>query len=683
MLPSAKRASTRTASTAILLGLILLSFTLRIYRLDGQSLWGDEAWSLFHATRESFGNVLRSARDDGVVPPAYYLFLHTWIAAAGRSEFALRYISLLCGVLAVPAIFALGRRLGGVGTGIIATLLQTLSPFHVYYSQETRMYAQMTLFTILSTYFFWRLIAKTPSSDWKVWAGYVITGGLAVNSHYFAWYVILAHGLFWLGDLIRVRFISVGGSRGFYTARYGKRGYSTHLKCTHLIRKRFVTWRVALLCLSAQAAILALFLPWALYVWERALGLTGQVTPMSVPLTVILRRCLGIFSAGAPSIAAEQAEVGWMTLIPFLLLLALAVLWPWKRRGSIFLVVCASTPILATFFLSFPTLPGWSRYFIAASPPYYLLLAQGADGLRQFAQSSPLAARRRVVRVGLAALLVAPLSLAQMRSLRQYYTNPIHWHWDYRGQINSMAKGARTDAAIVYNGRDLPVILEYYLPADTPYTIIPSLCNADEGRIRDEIAAVAAEHEQIWLMRSIPLACDHNHRAAQWLKENAYQVSETWLENNLFDLYLTPTEMAFSNNLPALTFDGQFELVEFASSRWRVAPGDALAVALRWRALAPMDVDFKFFLILLGPNGESFALKDGMPLNWLRPTTSWSAGEIVDDRWGMTVSADTPAGAYPLYVGAYDPATGERLAVQTSDGESAGDMLLITEIEVR
>lgn len=650
MLPSAKRASTRTASTTILLGLILLSFTVRIYRLDEQSLWGDEAWSLFHATRESFGNVLRSARDDGVVPPAYYLFLHTWIAAAGRSEFALRYISLLCGVLAVPAIFALGRRLGGVGTGIIATLLQTLSPFHVYYSQETRMYAQMTLFTILSTYFFWRLIAKTPSSDWKVWAGYVITGGLAVNSHYFAWYVILAHGLFWLGDLIR---------------------------------KRLVTWRIALLCLSAQAAILALFLPWTLYVWERALGLTGQVTPMSVPLAVILRRCLGIFSAGAPSIAAEQAEVGWTTLIPFLLLLALALLWPWKRRGLIFLVVCASAPILATFSLSFPTLPGWSRYFIAASPPYYLLLARGVDGLRQFARSCPLAARRRVVRVGLAALMVAPLSLAQMRSLRQYYTNPIHWHWDYRAQINSMAKGARTDAAIVYNGRDLPVILKYYLPADTPYTIIPSLCNADEGHIRDEIAAIAAEQEQIWLVRSTPLACDHNHRAAQWLKENAYQVSETWLENNLFDLYLTPTEMAFSANLPALTFGGQFELVEFASSRERVAPGDALAVALRWRALAPMDVDFKFFLILLGPNGETFSLKDGMPLNWLRPTTSWSAGEIVNDRWGMAVSADTPAGAYPLYVGAYDPATGERIAVQTPNGESAGDMLLITEIEVR
>jgi hypothetical protein len=32
----------------------------------------------------------------------------------------------------------------------------------------------------------------------------------------------------------RVYFISVGGSRGFHTARYGKRGYSTHLKHTQM-----------------------------------------------------------------------------------------------------------------------------------------------------------------------------------------------------------------------------------------------------------------------------------------------------------------------------------------------------------------------------------------------------------------------------------------------------------------
>jgi hypothetical protein len=35
--------------------------------------------------------------------------------------------------------------------------------------------------------------------------------------------------------MIWVCFISVGGSRGFHTARYGKRGYSTHLKHTHMI----------------------------------------------------------------------------------------------------------------------------------------------------------------------------------------------------------------------------------------------------------------------------------------------------------------------------------------------------------------------------------------------------------------------------------------------------------------
>ncbi|GAF84936.1 unnamed protein product, partial [marine sediment metagenome] len=201
MLPPTRETSARTALTVALLGLVLLSFALRIYQLDGQSLWGDEAWSLFHATRQSVSDVLRSAHDDGVVPPAYYLILHSWIPAVGQSEFAIRYMSVLYGVLAVPALFALGHRLGGMGTGIIAALLQTLSPFHVYYSQETRMYAQMTFLIILSTYFFWRLFTETASRAWKMWACYAVASALAVNSHYFAWYVILAHALLWLGDL--------------------------------------------------------------------------------------------------------------------------------------------------------------------------------------------------------------------------------------------------------------------------------------------------------------------------------------------------------------------------------------------------------------------------------------------------------------------------------------------------
>jgi len=644
--------STRTISTTILLGLILLSFALRIYRLDGQSLWGDEGLAIYHSNRSSVAAVLRDTYAAGNNPPLYYLALHFWMPAVGQSEFALRYLSFIFGVLTVPAVFVLGRRLGGWPVGLIGALLQLLSPYHVYYSQELRMYAPMVFWITLSSYFFWCLFTAREKQSWRVWGGYTVTSALAIYCHIFAGPVIAAHGVVWLVDLA-----------------WRRRG----------------AWRTALRCMSAQTAVLLLFIPWLAYIWSRVLTLSNQVEQVSVALSTILRRCLIDFSVSAPIITSTPEEIGWPILTPFLLLLVLALLWPWKRRSAMFLLVCLSMTILAIFLISFPPLPGWVRYFAAASPHYYLMLALGADGMGLLAVSRLPTARQKVGRAVLSALMIVPLNLTQIRSLHRYYTDSTYWRWDYRGQITDMAQDTQTNGAILFNGREPSFIFKYYLPTNTPYAVVPSTCNADARHIQEEIAAIAADHERIWLVRTMPLRCDRNHRVAQWLKEHAYQVSETWLENNAFDLYLMPSEMG-KYRPPAqssrLTFGGQFELLEFALNHKGVTSGDALAVALRWRTLSSMDVDYKFFLVLLGPNGETFSLKDGMPLNWLRPTTLWEAGEIEEDRWGMAVRAGTPAGVYPLYVGAYDPATGERIPLQTTDGEVVGDKLLITKLEV-
>ena len=487
----------------------------------------------------------------------------------------------------------------------------------------------------------------------------MVISALSVYSHLFAWYVILAQALLWLGDLLW---------------------------------RRRVAWRTAFYCLSAQAVTFLLFLPWLVYVWDRVPALSEEAGRVDIPLLAILRHCLSVFSAGVPIITSAPEEVAWPVLVLFLLLLVLALLWPWKRRSLVFMVTCLGVPILATFLISFPPLPGWIRYFIAASPSYYLLLARGAHGLSSLALSGSFTVKRQVGQAGLIALLVVPLNFVQVRSLYRYYTDSLYWRWDYRAQMATMAEAVEAGAAIVYNGRDASLILKYYLPDDTFYLVVPSVCSEHEdeseyeGRIQDEIVAIAAGYEQIWLVREMPMDCDRNHRVAQWLKEHAHQVSENWLENTVFDLYLTPARMGTyrsPSQSVSTTFDDQFELSAYALNQEHIAPGGTLAVALRWRVLSPMDVDYKFFLVLLGPNNESLALRDGMPLNWLRPTTSWEVGETVDDRWGMAVGADTPVGTYPLYVGAYDPTTGERLPVQTPGGEIVGDMVLVAEIEVR
>jgi len=63
-------------NTALIL-LLLAAFALRLYRLDHQEIWGDEAHSAYVAS----------------LPPPYHLLLWFWVKLTGSSVFALRFLS--------------------------------------------------------------------------------------------------------------------------------------------------------------------------------------------------------------------------------------------------------------------------------------------------------------------------------------------------------------------------------------------------------------------------------------------------------------------------------------------------------------------------------------------------------------------------------------------------------------
>ncbi len=630
--------------------LVLIAFILRIYRLDGQSLWGDEMWSYVHSSRGSLAAVLESVRDDGVHPPLYYVVLYPWMVAAGQSEFAIRYPSVVFGTLGVAAIYVLGRRLGGAGMGLIAALLHTLSPIHVYYSQEARMYSLTILSVILSSYFFWRLLHATEARGRSLWAGYVLSSALAVNSHLFAIPVLGAHALVWIG---------------------------------RLAWKGRAAWAAARRCAAAQAATFALFAPWLAYVWERTKQLSVHVQRMGVDLRLIIRRCLSDFSAGVPVLTADVDEARLEVLLPFLLLLALALAWPWRKRAAAFLALSIGLVVTAVYYISFPTLRGWTRFFLAASPFYHLLLARGADGLGLLARAAP-GRVGKTWRLVLPSAMILPLLAAQAGALHAYYTDPLYARWDYRGQMAEVVDDFEGEAAVILQGR--PLVFEYYFPAGEQHLTIPAECGQDEAATQAEIAAIAAAHEKIWLVRSGPTPCDPNLRVEQWLREHTYRVEERWLEDTLFGLYLAPSRMGAYAPLAGperVTFEGLFELDSYAIHPQRPHPGDDIAVALGWRAHSAMRVDYKFFLVLIGPGGSVRAQRDGMPVNWLWPTTLWEVGETIEDHWGLALPEDAPAGSYSLYVGAYEPSTGRRLSTLALDGSVIGDMALVAHLEVQ
>lgn len=133
----------------LLTGIIVVGFVLRLHRIGDKGLWLDEAFSVWMA-RNTLPELIAWLLRVDQHPPLYYALLHLWLWF-GDSAAHVRTLSALFGTLTLPVIFLLGRRISGNAAGLIAALILALSPFHVRFAQETRMYTLLTLNVSLAT----------------------------------------------------------------------------------------------------------------------------------------------------------------------------------------------------------------------------------------------------------------------------------------------------------------------------------------------------------------------------------------------------------------------------------------------------------------------------------------------------------------------------------------------------
>jgi len=102
-----------------------------------------------------------------------------------------------------------------------------------------------------------------------------------------------------------------------------------------------------------------------------------------------------------------------------------------------------------------------------------------------------------------------------------------------------------------------------------------------------------------------------------------------------------------------------------------VQPGEELLLALRWQSLQPVEYNYHVFVHLLNANDEKLAQRDGQPVQWMRPTSTWQPGEEIIDRYGLLLPPDLPVGSYTIAVGLYDPISGQRLPVSAGPRDYA------------
>jgi len=139
-------------------------------------------------------------------------------------------------------------------------------------------------------------------------------------------------------------------------------------------------------------------------------------------------------------------------------------------------------------------------------------------------------------------------------------------------------------------------------------------------------------------------------------------------------------------NLPLpmqVNLNNQIMLQDARVSRLTYRPGDSVAVTLRWQALQPVNKSYKVFIhILTRDFGTLIAQRDIEPLNGLRPTNTWTAGEIVNDPHQILIPQNTPAGTYQIRVGLYN-SEGRLPVVDAGQTQVVDHTIFITNVEVQ
>lgn len=202
----------------IAVGAIVMGVFFRFYHIEHEPLWDDEVITWTHvlgiseqevvSAAPGFRHVsdLREVLHPGIVrrpissvigvlraedsqhPPVYYVIAHEWTRLFGTSLRALRLLSALLGVLAIPCAYWLCFELFESSAGaLLGAALVALAPVAVLYSEEAREYGLWLVCMLVTSALF---IRAFRSASMAAWCSYCIT--LATSLYVFPLTMVIA-----------------------------------------------------------------------------------------------------------------------------------------------------------------------------------------------------------------------------------------------------------------------------------------------------------------------------------------------------------------------------------------------------------------------------------------------------------------------------------------------------------
>ena len=555
-----------------LVPVVWLAFALRLYRLGAKNLWWDEALAIWAVRKGLAGVTLWTAGD--VHPPLFFWTLWGWVQLVGESEFAARFLSAGWGLLTVALLYRLSCRLFNKPIGLLAALFLATARFHIWWSQELRMYIVAACCVTLSLEFFTRLYGGRVAGH--TWVGYILSTTAALYSLYLAGLILMVENGF-----LALTALAKRHSRGFWPR-----------------------W------LGAQMAILLLFTPWL------ALAL-GRMRTWSVSKPFDFTLFLQLYGLVLSTGISTQIQRYRPLMLGFTLLALAGLVALWQQREEdnkvgkngwrgwergLLLSLLLLLPPLVVYLLTLPRGLFYSphveaRYLVTFALAYYLLLA-ATVGL----------AYRRSRWVG--ALLGLAVFLIFGWALWGYYQDR-YLRDEFQSAVRVIGAYAHPDDAVLLISGNRYPLFRYYYERLIPAVRRPKLYElpqyADEitpENVERELTQALDEHPRTWLMLAESHLQDPQGAAERWMEAHytlhtaaaaVCALSHSFYHNRLVLYAPAPTRPAVSagNLAPQYPLEGMAEgnmLLGYDLPTSEYRPGDVIHLGLYWREITSAQV---------------------------------------------------------------------------------------------
>lgn len=319
--------------------ILSIGIILRVYRLCSVSFWFDESLPLV-MTGEGIKKALFSFKF--YCPIIWDTFIHYYSNIIKDNALLLRLPPIIFGAFSILLLYRLGELIFDKKTALFSAFLLAISPFHVYYSREIRMYSLISLLSLISVYCLFMAIKENRNVHW---CGYSIANIANIYIHPMMSLFFLAEFIFYI----------------FYIKKY-----------YHHLRK----W------IKVNIIIFILLIPWIISILSgfnlviKRDNWFFELTLAWIP-RIILASIFYTFKNFTIGYNAVRQVYLWAILLFFMLFLYGIFKKNKEKEGMALVLLCLLVPIFSAYFISRLSNCYLDRYFISSSLFYYLIIGKG------------------------------------------------------------------------------------------------------------------------------------------------------------------------------------------------------------------------------------------------------------------------------------------------------------------